>query len=133
MLREIHGENGSVAAGFEEADVTVENTYATHRQPHVTLETHNSLSYLTPDGRLHVRTSSQTPFLTKVKLVYLFNLYPENLHVYTERVGGGFGSKQEVLTEDLCVLVTLKTGRPPVGSLPGRRSSPPPPRGILSV
>lgn len=112
VLREIHGENGNVAAGFEEADVIVENTYATHRQPHVTLETHNSLSYLSPDGRLHVRTSSQTPFLTKVKLVYLFDLYPENLHVYTERVGGGFGSKQEVLTEDLCVLVTLKTGRP---------------------
>jgi CO/xanthine dehydrogenase Mo-binding subunit len=27
-------------------------------------------------------------------------------------VGGGFGGKQEMLTEDLCVLATLKTGRP---------------------
>jgi hypothetical protein len=34
------------------------------------------------------------------------------VHVFTERVGGGFGGKQEMLTEDLCVLATLKTGRP---------------------
>ena len=34
------------------------------------------------------------------------------MHVFTERVGGGFGGKQEMLTEDLCVLAVLKTGRP---------------------
>ena len=27
-------------------------------------------------------------------------------------VGGGFGCKQEMISEDLCVLATLKTGRP---------------------
>jgi CO/xanthine dehydrogenase Mo-binding subunit len=27
-------------------------------------------------------------------------------------LGGGFGNKQEILTEDLCVLATLQTGRP---------------------
>ncbi len=32
------------------------------------------------------------------------------LHVFTERVGGGFGGKQEMLSEDLCVLATLKPG-----------------------
>ena len=32
--------------------------------------------------------------------------------MFTERVGGGFGGKQEMLTEDLCVLAALKTGRP---------------------
>src|SRR5262249_477768 len=30
----------------------------------------------------------------------------------SEFVGGGFGGKQEMLTEDLCVLGALKTGRP---------------------
>src|SRR5271155_317225 len=33
-------------------------------------------------------------------------------HVFTERVGGGFGGKQEMVTEDLCVLATLSIGRP---------------------
>ena len=39
-------------------------------------------------------------------------LLRSELHVFTERVGGGFGGKQEMVSEDLCVLATLKTGRP---------------------
>ena len=66
----------------------------------------------TTDGRLHVRTSSQAPFIAQQKLCHLFGLRPRDLHVFTERVGGGFGGKQEMITEDLCVLATLKTGRP---------------------
>ena len=63
-------------------------------------------------GRLNVRTSSQTPHITKQKLCYLFNLLPDSVRVFCERVGGGFGGKQEVLTEDICAFATLKTGRP---------------------
>ena len=37
---------------------------------------------------------------------------PQQIHVFSEYVGGGFGGKQELLTEDLCVLAALKTGRP---------------------
>ena len=59
-----------------------------------------------------MRTSSQAPFIAKQKLCHLFGLRPRDVHVFTERVGGGFGGKQEMLTEDLCVLATLKTGRP---------------------
>ena len=64
------------------------------------------------DGRIHVRTSTQTPHLTKIKLAYLFSMYPQQIHVFSEYVGGGFGGKQELLSEDLCVLAALKTGRP---------------------
>ena len=39
-------------------------------------------------------------------------MYPQQIHVFSEYVGGGFGGKQELLTEDLCVLAALKTGRP---------------------
>jgi CO/xanthine dehydrogenase Mo-binding subunit len=59
-----------------------------------------------------VRTSSQAPFVVQQKLCYLFGLYPHRLHVFTERVGGGFGGKQEMISEDLCVLATMKVGRP---------------------
>ncbi|HTE88274.1 MAG TPA: molybdopterin cofactor-binding domain-containing protein, partial [Terriglobales bacterium] len=43
---------------------------------------------------------------------YLFSMFPHQIHVFTERVGGGFGGKQELLSEDLCMLAVLKTGRP---------------------
>jgi len=109
---DIHGELGSVAEGFEEADVIHERTYSTSRVQHVHLETHGCLAWRGDDGRLHVRTSSQAPFIAKQKLCYLFGLFDRQVHVFTERIGGGFGGKQEMVCEDLCVLATLKTGRP---------------------
>jgi putative selenate reductase molybdopterin-binding subunit len=112
ILRSIHGENGNVEAGFAAADVVYEGEFETHRQQHVHLETHTAISYLTADGRLHVRTSTQTPFLTKAKLAYLLGLPPAKVHVYTERIGGGFGAKQEVLCEELCAFATLDLRRP---------------------
>ena len=109
---DIHGEVGSVEEGFKAADVVHERTYSTSRVQHVHLETHGCLTWKGDDGRLHVRTSSQAPFIAKQKLCYLFGLFPRNVHVFTERVGGGFGGKQELIAEDLCLLATLKTGRP---------------------
>ena len=32
--------------------------------------------------------------------------------MFCERVGGGFGGKQEMLIEDIVALAVLKTGRP---------------------
>ena len=109
---DIHGELGSVEQGFKEADAIHEMTYQTSRVQHVHLETHGSLAWRGEDGRLHVRTSSQAPFIAKQKLCYLFGLFDRAVHVFTERIGGGFGGKQEMITEDLCALATLKIGRP---------------------
>jgi len=111
ILLEIHGNVGDAEAGFKAADVIHEGTYTTHRVQHAHLETHGSITWLDKD-RLNVRTSSQTPHITKQKLCYLFNLMPDSVRVFCERVGGGFGGKQEVLTEDICAFATLKTGRP---------------------
>jgi CO/xanthine dehydrogenase Mo-binding subunit/aerobic-type carbon monoxide dehydrogenase small subunit (CoxS/CutS family) len=109
---DIHGEVGNTVAGFAAADVVHEGIYSTSRVQHVHLETHGSIAWTAPDGRVHVRTSSQAPFIAQQKLCHIFGLRPRDVHVFTERVGGGFGGKQEMLTEDLCVLATMKTGRP---------------------
>lgn len=109
---DIHGEIGSVEDGFRSADVIHERSYATSRVQHVHLETHGCLAWRGEDRRLHVRTSSQAPFIAKQKLCYLFGLFDREVHVFTERIGAGFGGKQEMICEDLCVLATLKTGRP---------------------
>ncbi len=112
VYADIHGEVGSTAEGFAVADVVHEGVYSTSRVQHVHLETHGSIAWTAADGRVHVRTSSQAPFIAQQKLCHIFGLRPRDVHVFTERVGGGFGGKQEMLTEDLCVLATLKTGRP---------------------
>jgi CO/xanthine dehydrogenase Mo-binding subunit/aerobic-type carbon monoxide dehydrogenase small subunit (CoxS/CutS family) len=111
VLLELHGEIGDVEAGFAEADVIHEATYFSPRVQHAHLETHGSIAWM-EDGRLNVRTASQSPSIAKLKLSHLFDLRPDQLRVFCTRVGGGFGGKQELISEDLPALATLDTGRP---------------------
>jgi putative selenate reductase molybdopterin-binding subunit len=112
IVLELHGGSGDVEAGFAEADAVFEGTFNAHRAQHAHLETHCSISWLDEDEKLNIRTSTQTPFLTKAKICHLFGRAPKSVRLFCERVGGGFGAKQEVVTEDICALATLKTGRP---------------------
>ena len=110
----LQGEIGDVAKGFKEADAIHEMTYSTSRVQHVHLETHGSIAWKGEDGRWHVRTSSQGPFTVRTKLAYLMGVTPRDVHVFTERVGGGFGGKQEMVSEDLSLFASMKLGGRPV-------------------
>ncbi|KMO21182.1 molybdopterin-dependent oxidoreductase [Methylobacterium indicum] len=112
LAAEAHGEIGDVAAGLAAADVVHEGTYRSQRIQHAHLETHAAMGWRDPDGRLVLRSSTQVPFLTRDALCALFDLPREKIRVECGRVGGGFGGKQEMLTEDLVALAVLATGRP---------------------
>ncbi len=112
ILAEIHGNYGDVAAGFAEADVVHEATYVSQRVQQAHLETHAAIGWQDDDGRLHIRSSTQTPFLTRDALCRLFDLPRGQVRVLCERVGGGFGGKQEMLVEDIVALAVLRTRRP---------------------
>jgi CO/xanthine dehydrogenase Mo-binding subunit/aerobic-type carbon monoxide dehydrogenase small subunit (CoxS/CutS family) len=108
----MHDETGDVEAGLAAADAVVEGTWRTQRVSHGALETHASRGWLDDDGRLVVRTASQVPFLVRDELAHVFGLPQEQVRVFAARVGGGFGGKQELITEDLVALAVLRTGRP---------------------
>ncbi|MGW4947571.1 molybdopterin-dependent oxidoreductase [Actinoplanes sp. NPDC004185] len=112
VVGELHAELGDVEEGFAGADVVYEQTFRTPRVQHAALETHGAIGWLDDAGRLTLRTSSQTPFLTRRALAELFELSPDQVRVLTGRVGGGFGGKQEMLVEDLVALAVRHTGRP---------------------
>ncbi|HEX3670733.1 MAG TPA: molybdopterin cofactor-binding domain-containing protein [Candidatus Cybelea sp.] len=109
---EMHGEIGNVDDALAQADAVYEETYFAPRQQHVHLETMQAISWKGDDGRYHIRTSVQGPFVVRSKLCFLFGLNLSDLHVFCERVGGGFGGKQDMMSEDLPLLATMKTGRP---------------------
>ncbi|MFH9727506.1 molybdopterin-dependent oxidoreductase [Streptomyces sp. NPDC017254] len=114
---EVHGEIGDVERGFAEAAVVYEETFRTQRVQHASLETHGCVAYFEPkeDGtgeRLTVRSSTQTPFLTRRALCALYGLPEDEVRVVAGRVGGGFGGKQEMLTEDIVTLAALRLRRP---------------------
>jgi putative selenate reductase molybdopterin-binding subunit len=109
---EVHGDVGDVERGFAESDLVYEGTYVTQRVQHAHLETHCAIGWLDETGRLILRTSSQTPFLTRRAIAGLFDLNPAKVRVFCERIGGGFGAKQEMLVEDVVALAVLRTRRP---------------------
>ncbi|MBD1320919.1 molybdopterin-dependent oxidoreductase [Gordonia hankookensis] len=107
-----HGFGGDVDDALARSAVTVSGSWSTARVSHAQLETHGSIGLLDDDGRLVIRTSSQVPFLVRDELAHLLDLDVDRIRVFTARVGGGFGGKQELLTEDLVALAVLRTGRP---------------------
>lgn len=116
LVAELHGGDGDLTTGIAWAEAgggaVVRGRWRTSRIQHVHLETHATIGWLDIDGRLVLRTSSQVPFLVRDEIARVFGLAPDRVRVFTGRVGGGFGGKQEMLTEDLVALAVLRTKRP---------------------
>lgn len=112
IVAETHGEYGDVAAALATSAVTYQGTFTTQRVQHAALETHGGIAWVDANGILNVRSSTQVPFLTRRALADIFDRPLDKVRVFCERVGGGFGGKQEMFVEDILALAALKTGRP---------------------
>ncbi|WP_029111192.1 molybdopterin cofactor-binding domain-containing protein [Mycobacterium sp. URHD0025] len=116
IVAERHGGTGDIDSGLAAAHAAggavVTARYATQRVQHAHLEMHGSTGWMDDTGRLVLRTSSQVPFLVRDELCHVFGLERDAVQVFAARVGGGFGAKQELLTEDLVALAVLRLRRP---------------------
>lgn len=112
LVAEVHGNFGDVEAGFAASDAIHEGTYYVPRVQHAHLETLCAIGWTDDAGRLNIRSSTQVPFLTRRELAQVFGLDLSKIRVFCERVGGGFGAKQEMLSEDVVALAALKLKRP---------------------
>ncbi|CAM3158720.1 CO/xanthine dehydrogenase Mo-binding subunit [Williamsia muralis] len=118
LVASVDGTVGDIEAGLAQArdngGAVVSGTWQTARVQHAHLETHGAVAWRDDDGRVVVRSSTQVPFLVRAELCHIFGFSGDNVRVYAARVGGGFGGKQELLTEDVVALALMKTGRPAV-------------------
>ncbi len=106
-----HGQIGDVEKGFKEADAVVEQTYQTSQIQCTPLEPH--LCYAKIDnGRLVVHATTQVPFHVRRIVAWVCEIPENKIHVIKEKVGGGYGSKQDILVEDLVGYATWITGQP---------------------
>lgn len=112
LVHAVHGGTGDVDKGFAESDAVHAGTYFYPRIQHVHLETLCAIAWIDAAGRLTIRSSTQVPFLTRQEVARVFGLAEDKVRVFCERVGGGFGAKQEMMVEDIAALAALKTGKP---------------------
>ncbi len=112
LAAEIAAQVGDVAKGFAEAEHVLEQTYRVPYVQQSSIEPHVTITWLDEDNRLMVRTSTQVPFHVRRIIAPLLGIPIRRIRVIKPRIGGGFGGKQEILIEDLCGMLTLRTGRP---------------------
>jgi len=112
IVYHIEAEVGVPDQAFKDADNIFEGDFHTPKQQHAQMEPHICISYLDEDDRLVIRSSTQVPFHVRRIIAPLIGIPIKNIRVIKPRIGGGFGGKQEILLEDLCGLLTLKTRRP---------------------
>jgi putative selenate reductase molybdopterin-binding subunit len=104
--------HGDFEAAMREADIVVEGEYRVPFISHAVLEPHVCVAYLDGYERMIVVSSTQVPYHTRRQLATVLQLPISRVRVVKPRVGGGFGSKQEMLLEPVAAALALKTRRP---------------------
>jgi putative selenate reductase molybdopterin-binding subunit len=107
----ISGGLGDTEAGFEQADVVLEQTYKTGQIYCTPPETHVVYTHM-DNNRVVVHASTQVPWHVRRLVATVLGLPQNRVRVVKERVGGGYGSKQDILLEDVCAWATYRTNRP---------------------
>lgn len=103
---------GDVDAGERDADVVVEGYFYHHQYQHSPIEPHVCLAWPDPNGRLIIKTSTQVPFHVRRIVAARLGIPIRQIRVIKPRIGGGFGTKQEVLLEDIAGFAALQLKRP---------------------
>jgi xanthine dehydrogenase YagR molybdenum-binding subunit len=85
-------EHGDAEAGLKAAVTTIDATYETPPQYHNAMEPHAIVAAWDGD-RLSIDTPSQGLAIAQARVAGLFGIPPENIHVRSPFLGGGFGSK----------------------------------------
>ena len=102
---------GDMEKGFAEADAIVDCTYQTSQIQHTPLEPHVCYAHV-EGGRLVLNCSTQVPYHVRRIVSWVCGIPENKIHVIKERVGGGYGSKQDILVEDLTGYAAWITGKP---------------------
>jgi CO/xanthine dehydrogenase Mo-binding subunit len=118
---EVHGDTnviarwklreGDVEAGFEAADVIVENEYETQFQEHAHLEPESGVGWIDDDEVLNLRVATQVIEQYR-EIADMLDVPESKVRVQGTIMGGGFGGKEDLNVEPFIALLVWKTGRP---------------------
>jgi 4-hydroxybenzoyl-CoA reductase alpha subunit len=102
VLRRVFQSYGDVEAGFEAADVVLEEVYEYPGSTHVPLEPHAALAAPNPDGGLQIWSSTQNPHYVHKTLARVLGLREADIRLIKPAVGAGYGGKCDTFVSDLC-------------------------------
>ena len=105
---------GDVRAAFEKAPKIVKLDLVNQRVAPTPLETRGCVAYLDPGtGVLTLWISTQAPFQVRSDISTILNLPENKVRVIAPEVGGGFGAKLSLYSEEvLASLASMQLGQP---------------------
>ncbi|MCP4590928.1 MAG: molybdopterin-dependent oxidoreductase, partial [bacterium] len=106
----VDGGIGDVERGFAEADVILEREYETAQVQCTPVEPHVVYTRM-EGGRLVIHASTQVPWHVRRIVALVLGVSENKIRVIKERVGGGFGAKQDIVLEEVAAYCTWVTGR----------------------
>lgn len=99
---------GDTEKGFAEADVIIEKEYIVPQMQHVPIETHKAAAQWSPDGKLTIWSTAQSPNVVRQLLAKAFEMPMHKIRVISSYIGGGFGCKAGASLEGLVVPLARK-------------------------
>ncbi len=107
---EVH--HGDIEAGLAAASVRIDATYETAAQYHNAMEPHAIVAAWEGET-LSIDTPSQGMAMAQVRIAGLFGIAPEDIHIRSPFLGGGFGSKGMISgPQVLGIMAARLVGRP---------------------
>ena len=77
-------------------DFVAEGTFRTQYAQHCPIEPHITIGWLDEHGRICLRSSTQVPFHARRIVAQSLGIPVKKVRVMKPRIGGGFGTKQEI-------------------------------------
>src|SRR2546427_1500892 len=106
-------EFGDADAGIAAGDIVREDLFFFEGSTHLPMEQHAAVAMWSPDGKLTLWTSTQTPHYVHRALAKVLELPAARVRVIATPNGGGFGGKRHPLNHAMAVAkLAMLTGRP---------------------
>ncbi len=111
FVRQVH-QQGDVERGLAQADYVFEDVFETGRFHQCYLEPHVAVARVDAGGMINVWTTTQGHFRIRDETAQVLGIPLARLDVYATQIGGGFGGKNPITVEPICVALAQRTGRP---------------------
>jgi 4-hydroxybenzoyl-CoA reductase alpha subunit len=106
-------EFGDIEEGLREADLVREDVFFFEGNTHLPMEQHAAVAQWTPDGKLTLWSSTQTPHYVHRAVGKVLGIPMSHVRVIATPNGGGFGGKSDPFSHEMVVArLAQLTGRP---------------------
>jgi len=112
LLKHIKVKKGDVSAGFNDADLILEHTFHTQTTDHAFMEPECSIAVPTENERMEVYVGSQIPYEDRRQIAQVMGWDEKRVRVVGQKMGGGFGGKEDIAGQIHAVMLANVTQRP---------------------